>query len=215
MSRFKSPVVVAVASAALTASIAGGVAMAQTSGTITACVADNSGNVRIVGSSADCKPNEMATAWSQQGPQGPQGPQGVPGPQGPHGVPGPEGPQGPQGPTGPQGPQGPQGPGGATGATGPAGVSGLSYVDRTVSSSLRPGSTVHGAGAFLACPTGKYATGGGYSYSGGVWNNGPQFAVSSNGPSQFTFDGRPVAWTVSIDGFQPFSVHVYVICAFA
>ena len=82
MRNLKSPVVAAIASAALTASVVGGVAIAQTSGEITACVAENSGNVRIVRSANDCKPNESSTFWSQQGPQGPQGLQGEPGPAG-------------------------------------------------------------------------------------------------------------------------------------
>ncbi len=79
--RFKSPVVAAIVSAVLTATVVGGVAIAQTStdAKITACVAVNSGNVRIVGSYDDCKPNETKTVWNQQGPTGPPGPQGPPG----------------------------------------------------------------------------------------------------------------------------------------
>lgn len=72
MSKFKSPVVAAFASATLTASILGGIAIAQT-GTptvITACVAEQSGNVRIVSDAGACKPNEAATTWNQQGAQG-------------------------------------------------------------------------------------------------------------------------------------------------
>lgn len=78
MNRFKSPVLAAVASAALTAGVVGGVAMAQTNtpAVITACVAENSGNVRIVDNASACKPNESSTFWHQQGPQGEQGEQG-------------------------------------------------------------------------------------------------------------------------------------------
>lgn len=87
MSRFRSPVVAAIASAALTATVVGGVAIAQTSSSvITACVAETSGNVRIVSDVSDCKPNETSQTWNQQGPQGPQGPQGTTGAQGPAGT---------------------------------------------------------------------------------------------------------------------------------
>ncbi len=85
MSRLKSPFVAAIASAALTASVVGGVAIAQTatSPVITACVAENSGNVRIVKSTTDCKANETVTTWNQQGETGPQG---IPGTAGADGV---------------------------------------------------------------------------------------------------------------------------------
>jgi len=64
----------------LTAAVVGGVAIAQTSSAvITACVADNSGNVRIVGSANDCKPNETLMSWNQQGPQGEPGSDGADG----------------------------------------------------------------------------------------------------------------------------------------
>jgi hypothetical protein len=81
MSRFKSPVVAAIASAALTASVVGGVAIAQMStSVITACVAEHNGNVRIVGSARDCKPNEAVRTWNEQGEAGPQGILGRTGP---------------------------------------------------------------------------------------------------------------------------------------
>lgn len=74
MRKFKSPITAAIASAALTASVVGGVAIAQTSSSeIRACVAENSGNVRIVSNAGDCKPNESSTSWNQQGPQGAKG----------------------------------------------------------------------------------------------------------------------------------------------
>ncbi len=70
MGRFKSPIIAAIASAGLTAALVGGVAIAQTSNEIIACVAENSGNVRIVTSADDCKPNENDMSWSEQGPAG-------------------------------------------------------------------------------------------------------------------------------------------------
>ncbi len=83
MGRLKSPVVAAIASAVLTATVVGGVAIAQTSTSsaeIIACVAENSGNVRIVRGGDDCKPNEVKTFWNQQGPAGPPRPAGPAGP---------------------------------------------------------------------------------------------------------------------------------------
>lgn len=78
MFRLKPPIASAVASAALTASVVGGVAIAQTSApaVITACVAENSGNVRIVSSASDCKANETVTTWNEQDVPGPDGPAG-------------------------------------------------------------------------------------------------------------------------------------------
>ncbi len=78
MTRFTSPFLCAIAGSVVTAVIVGGVAIAQTSttGVITACVAESTGNVRIVGSATDCKANERSTSWNQQGPQGQPGPTG-------------------------------------------------------------------------------------------------------------------------------------------
>jgi hypothetical protein len=61
---------------------------------ITACANNQTGDVRIVESSADCRPSEHLEMWNIQGPEGP------PGPQGPQGSPGPQGPTEPQGPAG-------------------------------------------------------------------------------------------------------------------
>lgn len=82
MRAFRSPILAAIAGAVVTASVVGGVAIAQTStpAVITACIAQNTGNVRIVGSGSDCRPNETTTTWNQQGPQG------IPGTNGANGV---------------------------------------------------------------------------------------------------------------------------------
>ena len=48
-------------------------AMAQTSDTITACVDNKKGDVRIVASSAACTPKEHSVSWNVTGPSGPQG----------------------------------------------------------------------------------------------------------------------------------------------
>lgn len=80
MSTMRSPIFAAIASAALTATLVGGVAIAQTTtpSVINACVAA-SGNVRIVANASDCKPNETFTFWNQKGEKGDQGLQGLKG----------------------------------------------------------------------------------------------------------------------------------------
>jgi hypothetical protein len=80
--RSRTFVAAALASAVVTV---GGIAMAaipDATGVFHACVA-NTGNVRIVESSSDCRANETAVNWNQAGPMGPQGPAGPPGPAGP------------------------------------------------------------------------------------------------------------------------------------
>lgn len=67
-----------------------------------ACV-DAAGQVRIVAAPADCRKNETAQTWSEQGPQGKQGIQGVQGEKGDKGDKGDIGPEGPPGEPGLQG----------------------------------------------------------------------------------------------------------------
>lgn len=127
--RLQSPFGASVVSAVLTAAVVGGVAMAQTDGAavIVACVHNETRNVRIVGSESDCRANETAKTWNEQGPKGDPGPVGEQGPQGVKGDAGPAGPQGPKGDAGiagPQGPKGDTGPAGAAGLTGPQGSQG-------------------------------------------------------------------------------------------
>ena len=69
--------------------------------TISACVNDTTGAVRIVSSTSLCiAGQETGLSWALTGPVGATGPQGPAGPQGPTGATGPEGPAGPQGPAG-------------------------------------------------------------------------------------------------------------------
>jgi hypothetical protein len=104
-------------------------------GVITACRANQTGLLRVVSDAAQCRAEETAIQWNQQGVAG---------------APGPQGPVGPEGPAGPIGPQGPAG-----------GFSGYEIVtlDFTV-----PHSTVdftYVATAF--CPPGKLVISGGYA----------------------------------------------------
>ncbi len=102
---------------------------------------------------SECRPNETALSWNQQG---------VPGAQGPQGPAGPQGERGPEGPTGPSGEPGVAGPPGPQGVSGPAGASGYEARQAVVSVPV-------GAQFFLArvdCSAGKRATGGGYAPHG-------------------------------------------------
>jgi hypothetical protein len=84
-------------------------------GLISGCYEDRSGILRVIDAEAgkNCRPDETAIGWNQQGPKGdigPQGPPGVQGSPGPQGEAGPAGEQGERGETGPAGPQGERGP---------------------------------------------------------------------------------------------------------
>lgn len=91
---------------------------APTSTVVDACYRKESGSVRIVHSSFDCRRDEQFVSWNVEGPTGPAGPAGPPGVPG---LPGQAGPVGPAGPKGATGPAGVPGAAGAPGATGPAG----------------------------------------------------------------------------------------------
>ena len=96
--------------------------------TLGACVNNQSGNMRLAASQADCKGQEVFVHWNVQGVQGPTGPTGLTGPQGavgPTGAKGDQGVPGVQGPTGAKGDQGVQGLQGSTGAKGDQGIPGI------------------------------------------------------------------------------------------
>jgi hypothetical protein len=190
MSTRKSPLVAAIASAALTATLVGGVAIAQTSSpaVITACVSNSNGNVRIVARADECKTNETGLAWNQQGLQGPQGEAG------------PQGLQGPQGETGPQGPQGIPG---TNGTNGTNGVSGYQRVFSAFVNVPSGGS----ATARATCPDGKKALGGGYVISDNVY-------VQTNNPPI----NEDSVWQVRVlhrGGTGQEGVQAFATCAFA
>lgn len=135
------------------------VSIPDPSGVIHACY-KSSGDLRVVQSAADCKPNETALTWSQTGPAGPAGPAGPQGNPGANGAPGPAGPQGnpgPAGATGPAGPAGPQGNPGPAGATGPGGPAGP---------------------AGPAGPQGPPGPGGGARAAGAVFTGSPGFPLA-------------------------------------
>lgn len=197
MKRLKSPLVSAIVSALVTASLVGGVAIAQTSstGVITACVGQN-GNLRLVDDASECRGQETVITWNQQGPEGPQGPAG-----------GPEGPQGPEGPEGPAGPQGEQGIQGEPGVDGIDGVSGWVQANNLDV----PASPNSFAQAVASCPAGKKVLGGGFHGSAVVDETGTQRLEILH--SRPTSGGT--GWEVS--GFNPhdipLTIGAYALCA--
>jgi hypothetical protein len=115
---------------------------------------------------------------------------------GPKGDQGPIGPQGPQGLTGPQGPQGP------AGATNVTLRTGEGYVPSLLS-----------AWAWVTCPTGQRATGGGGRAAPGVL---VYETVPTNATGAALVEGQtPVGWRVGVDNYndQPANFTVYVLCA--
>lgn len=142
MQRTKKLATRALALGACAAAVAGvAYGSTGTGGVINACAKARGaeegqrGALRVVSAPGDCKKNETALSWNEEGPAGARGPAGPAGPAGPEGPAGPQGEtgatgaQGERGPVGPQGeagPAGPQGERGETGATGPGGPAGPS-----------------------------------------------------------------------------------------
>lgn len=169
-------------------------AIPSTSGVIQACYKTASGEkaLRVIDTEMgqQCKHDETALAWNQQGPKGDPGatgPKGDTGATGPQGDPGATGAKGDPGATGPQGPQGPQGPAGTSSLT-------TQVVTQSVS-----GSTVANRSASVTCPTGYQVTGGGFT--------------ASYGGTQEVVDNRPSGngWYVSV--LQTGNITVYADCA--
>lgn len=146
-----------------------GIALAGATGTISACVNNDSGAIKIVGPNATCPANQTLLTWNQQGPIGDTGATG------------------PIGPTGPTGPAGLQGLTGATGPTGPSGTNGFSGYTRvalqnitvqtggvltTTATNLLPDGTIATLAGpcgvqcslFVYCPTGLVPLGGGWAF---------------------------------------------------
>jgi hypothetical protein len=131
--------------------------------------------------------------------QGEDGAAGATGPQGP------EGPQGAQGVQGAQGIQGPQGVQGAPGPT-PDFASILSVVTANADSG-----TAYYATATAACPSGRYATGGGCALTGlGTTANGGMVKVDEPVVS----GGQVTGWTCRCQGNSTTcTVEANVVCA--
>jgi hypothetical protein len=176
-------------------------------GVITGCYGTNNGDLRLIDSDAGdgCRNAETPISWNQVGPKG------DPGIQGPKGDTGPQGPQGVQGPKGDQGPQGIQGPQGPPGATDVRVYFSINTTD------MGPGTKR----SVAVCPTGKFATGGGYSLSGSfvalatveVVLDIP--GVSAENPTSISGNGRHTVWTVQAHQFGAdtnWSVQAYVLC---
>ncbi len=143
---------------------------------IHSCIGNGSGTIKIVGANDNCKNNETALDWNQQGIQGP------PGPAGPIGAPG------VAGPTGAVGPKGDTGPSGSPGAAGPAGP-GLAVYERN-----RTGFTI-GVTTLLAidvsCDAGDTAL-------SGIWDLSYILSTDPDGtPTRGLLDAPSVSQPVS------------------
>lgn len=117
------------------------------------------------------------------------------------------GPQGPKGDTGATGPQGPAGSPGAPGADGADGVSGHEIANTEVRVTSTQTVT-------MPCPSGKVATGGGYSLS--AVRGGP-VDVTADEPVLAERDGTYVAsgWSVTATPSESANVKVWAVCAAA
>lgn len=171
-------------------------------GIIYGCYTTGTGQLRVIDSDVgQCKNNETAVHWNQQGPRGPRGPEGPQGPQGEQGEPGADGADGARGPAGPVGETGATGRAGPAGPAGPTGVSGHQIVSRGVDIAGRAY-----MGTAVYCPDNKLVLGGGYS--GGARE------------LQLRESGRKLnanSWYVTVEntGLVARRVVVYAVCAVA
>lgn len=205
--------------------VAAGVAWAaipSTGGVINGCYGTQNGGLRLIDSEAGgaCLNSETPISWNQVGPKGDpgiQGPKGDTGLQGPQGIQGPKGDTGPQGPQGVQGPKGDQGPQGVQGPQGPPGSTDV----RVYFGGNTTDTTADDKQSVAVCPAGKFATGGGYSFSGTwealatvkVLSDHP--GISAAHPTSISGNGRHAVWTVSAHQFGTgtvWSVQAYVLC---
>lgn len=163
------------------------------------------------GSQGPPGPNGDPGAQGQKGPPGPPGPPGAVGPEGPEGSPGPQGDPGPEGPPGTQGPEGSPGPDGPLGPQGPPGEPG--GLSGTVVESATSVSDSNDKTQSVSCPSGKIATGGGWSVS---LSNG-KLSETASKPIGGSPSTAPTGWTVTVveDGNvnAQWSVTGYVVCA--
>ena len=158
-------------------------------GEITACYKKNSGQLRVISASAECRKSERELTWNKQGQPGPQGPQGVPGP------------------VGPAGPEGPAGPAGAPGVAARETVLGT---ERTAPP-RNPGQFPSGfTTSTVNCPAGKQALGGGFRLGGGIDDLGENLRVLASSASGAT------AWQVTVLNDSTTKTHLFravVVCA--
>jgi hypothetical protein len=165
--------------------------VSDTGGVIHGCFKSVNGQLRIVGSAADCEPSETGIDWNEVGPTGATGPDGATGATGPTGATG------------------------SSGASGPAGLSGLQTVTlASISNSVSPKEAV------VTCPSGKHVISGGASIGGGSVASGTTdlaatVALKSSRPITISgtdgWDARAEEITPGFDG--NWSLTIYAICA--
>ena len=123
-------------------------AIPGSSGVINGCYSGGQGQLRVIDtdSGEQCKKNETALSWNQQGAQG------IPGPIGPQGLQGVPGQQGETGATGATGATGPQGPAGEPGEDGTDGADGTPFDGTFTSPNGLYSLTVDNSGIELKSP---------------------------------------------------------------
>lgn len=220
------------------------------------CIDKRTGVVHSVAARHACTSKQVRrVGFGVAGPAGPAGAPGAVGPQGPMGPRGPQGAQGAQGAagaTGATGAQGAAGPSGEQGAQGPQGAPGLANVEAEgpypgqtdlskfndqngVQEGTNSSSTFAGDGgasvqqAWVTCPAGKVAVGGGFSRFVDVAEADNALNIVSSYPVQIdngqvvynpiagdgAGDYQPNGWMVEgyNNGTVALTVRPWVICA--
>ena len=181
MSRYR--LFTAAASIAVLGAVTG--AARRNNSTITACVHEHNGQIRIVPATASCPRGSYLLEWNREGVAG---------------VPGRAGAVGPVGPIGPTGPAGPAGPVGPPGPSAPSGLVNVEYVF----GEMVPGTSV----ARAMCPPGTIVTGGGgFSTNGaGLQQNHP----ISDESGLVAWGSHAIGWQIAASDWS--SVQAYVVC---
>jgi hypothetical protein len=149
---------------------------------LNACIQKESGEVRIIGITEDCRRTEVRVQLAIAGAAAvitATGATGAIGPTGPIGPMGPAGPIGPAGPAGPKGDSGATGPAGLAGATGEAGAQGPKG-DPGATGPAGPAGPTGEAGA--QGPKGEPGTTGPAGLTGSAGPAGPQGVAGDTGP---------------------------------
>jgi hypothetical protein len=94
------------------------------------------------------------------------------------------------------------------------GTSGLEVVHNDIAAAHTDGGYWF-AQASIHCPTGKVATGGGYTYDSSGQPNPVEAKVFENGPRNFSYlpGALPTAWSVAIEARVSGTLQAQVICA--
>lgn len=205
------------------------------------CIDKGTGVVHSVAARHACSSSQVRrVGFAVSGPAGPQGPKGdagatgATGPQGPKGDTGATGAKGDTGATGPSGETGATGPQGPQGAKGDTGAPGLSNVEASgpypsqtqLSGLVDSGGASEGANsttlfagdngaavqsAWVSCPPGKVAIGGGFSRFLDVAEADNALNIVSSYPAQIDASGAIVYQPIAGDGAGDYVPNGWVV----